>query len=277
MSSKFFRRKIRRAARRALRIILGGTGNEHRINVAMIHVGRCGSTVLCRMLSNHENIHWAAEFFDRFFKEGYQPNHSSGLLNFSPIQLLHDKQGSKKADVFGFEFKPYHIRIMGMDYEKLFSTLDSMNFTHYIVLDRTNRLRTIVSNLYAMQTNNKFHADEKEHPEKRTIRVNINKVRIDFEDKSVLQFLKDYDQQFIDCLAALGNRKTLQLTYENDIEHDPRKAYDKVCNFIDIASKTDIPINLKKTTPFPLNELIDNFAELKSHLSGTPYEWMLDD
>ena len=33
--------------------------------VAMFHIGRCGSTVLANMLSDHSEFHWGAEIFEK--------------------------------------------------------------------------------------------------------------------------------------------------------------------------------------------------------------------
>ena len=39
---------------------------------------------------------------------------------------------------------------------------------------------------------------------------------------------------------------------------------------------TKASVTLSKTNPFPLKDVIENFAEVKATLHNTPYEWMPD-
>jgi hypothetical protein len=64
------------------------------------------------------------------------------------------------------------------------------------------------------------------------------------------------------------------LTYEKDIQNDPVKAYQQVCDFLGIKSR-NVTVELSRTNPFVANEMIENFDEVESVLNGTNYEWML--
>ena len=74
--------------------------------------------------------------------------------------------------------------------------------------------------------------------------------------------------------TLLAGKNVLNLTYEDDIEQDPQK-YRSICEFVDMEA-TKASVNFSKTNPFPLKDIIENFAEVKAALHNTPYEWMPD-
>ena len=73
--------------------------------------------------------------------------------------------------------------------------------------------------------------------------------------------------------TLLAGKNVLNLTYEDDIEQDPQKAYRSICEFVNMEA-TKASVNYNKTNPFPLKDIIENFAEVKAALHNTPYEWM---
>ena len=73
--------------------------------------------------------------------------------------------------------------------------------------------------------------------------------------------------------TLLAGKNVLNLTYEDDIEQDPQKAYRSICKFVNME-ETNASVTLSKTNPFPLKDIIENFAEVKAALHNTPYEWM---
>ena len=65
------------------------------------------------------------------------------------------------------------------------------------------------------------------------------------------------------------------LIYENDIEKEPNVAYRKICNFLKITNGNP-NIAYKKTNPFLLADLIENFDEVGASLKNTKYAEMLN-
>ena len=64
------------------------------------------------------------------------------------------------------------------------------------------------------------------------------------------------------------------LSYEDDILPDPKIAYEKVCGFLDLEVRNP-KVNLRRTNPFDIHEIVENYAELEKTLKNTKYEWML--
>ena len=248
-------------------------------NIAMFHIGRCGSTVLSSLLTQHRNIFWASEFYTSVFKEWEQSNDGVEVVGEMPanaIDLL--KRNMRKAlhRYYGFEMKPFHHQLIGYTPESFLENLDKLGFTYYIHLDRKNRLRKIVSSLIAHGDNMRYHQEEKVRAKLKQVVVNVDKIDIDFDSKPLLTFLTDYDSQVVSMGKMLEKKNCLNLTYEEDIQEDPRVGYRKICNFIEIKPK-NVTVSLTRTNPFPVRNMIENIGEVEDALRGTKYEWMLND
>jgi LPS sulfotransferase NodH len=191
------------------------------------------------------------------------------------IDILRKSSRQAIYHSYGFEMKPYHFRLIGYAQEDFLQHLEVMGFTHYVILDRKNRLRKIISSIIAHQKGS-YHNYGETRARLKSVYVNLDKVEIDFDSKPLLDYLRDYDNQFSILESSLKNKRLLKLTYEDDIQDDPEKAYSRICEFLDIERKP-VSVNLSKTNPFPLRDMIDNLGELENVLSGTPYEWMLND
>jgi hypothetical protein len=246
-------------------------------NVAMFHIGRCGSTVLSSLLSQHHKIFWASEFYVRYFREWEKANGGQEVIGQMPgdaIQLLQDHMKLALHRYFGFEIKPFHFKLIGYDMDSFIQHLDKMGYTHFILLDRENRLRKIISSVIAHQDRKKYHQNEKVKAKKKQVYIDVDRVAIDYQVKPLISFLSDYEEEIAALKIIFKSRKHLSLTYEKDIQNDPVKAYQQVCDFLGIKSR-NVTVELSRTNPFVANEMIENFDEVESVLKGTNYEWML--
>ena len=247
-------------------------------NVAMFHVGRCGSTVVSTLLDQHPDLYWAFELYEPFFKQWRVKNAGAEVVGKMPADAIDILRKSNRQAIhhsYGFEMKPYHFRLVDYEQEEFLQHLDTMGFTHYIIMDRKNRLRKIVSSIIAHQKGS-YHNDSETRARLKTVYVSVDKVEIDFDSKPLLDYLRDYDRQFNELEFALKRKRLLKLTYEDDIQNDPTIAYSRICEFLDIDRKS-VSVNLSKTNPFLVRDMIENLEEVKEVLTGTPYEWMLDD
>lgn len=246
----------------------------------MFHIGRCGSTALASLLKQHKNMVWASEFYvHRVFMDWKRNNDGQEIKGEMPgdaIELLKDSMKDALHRSYGFEIKPFHFQLIGYSMETFVASLEELGFTHYIILDRKNRLRKIVSSAIAHADKIKYHQGAQAKAKLKQIHLNVEKIEIDYDSKPLLDFLSDYDRQFTSLARLLQPKNYLGLTYEDDVQDDPRLGYRRICEYTGMRSK-DISVQLSRTNPFPLKDMIENFEEVESLLQGTAYEWMLYD
>jgi len=248
------------------------------LKMAMFHIGRCGSTVVANMLSQHHNLFWANELYEPIFKQWDRLNPDftqPGAMPVSPLEYLQRSLIKANGKTYGFEIKPYHFRLIGFPVEKYLEEIESMNFGHFILLDRKNKLRKIISSLKAKKTG-VYHLKNGAKAKLEKIYIPIDNIQIDHESKSLLKYINDYCQDIELIKNLLKTKNHISLTYEEDIENNPLVAYSKICQFIEFK-KIEPIISLVKTTPFPIRDLIENFEEVANCLENTPYKWMLED
>ncbi len=256
-------------------------GLDRQLSVVMIHPGRCGSTVLANMLSVHKNIFWAAEVYEVIFaklkKDGNTGDTFRTLIT-EPLQTViqsRSRLAARIERVYGFEFKPFHTELIDVPLDTFIDDLEREGFTHFIVLDRKNRLRKICSALIAAKTGQYSYSLE-ENVKKTSVRIEVGAVQLEYTCKPLIDFLKGYDQHFSKLEVSLENRKTLKLFYEDDIEHDPIRAYKKICEFVGLEPLRNVNVRNKRINPHPLSTMIENYEEVQEYLRGSAFEWMLE-
>ncbi|MFC1479786.1 hypothetical protein ACFL6F_04230 [Planctomycetota bacterium] len=261
------------------RIIGRMSGGNRPGNCVMYHIGRCGSGVLASLLRQHRNIYWDGEVYTPVFTEWREKHggvETAESFPEDPVKRLEKRMVLACNSFYGFEIKPFHHRLINCPAETFIGHLDELGFTHFIILDRKNRLRKIMSSIIAHERTGKYHSKKGKEAVLNSVSVNADEVKIDFETKPLLKYLSDYDAQFDDLGRVLQGRNVLKLTYEDDIQDDPEKAYRRVCGFLDLKPKK-VSVGLSRTNPFPIREMVTNIEEIEELLSGTPYEWMLKD
>lgn len=247
----------------------------------MIHLGRCGSTVLGNMLAENPSIFWAGEIYEELFQEfkkaGYEPHAFQSLIT-NPVRTVIESRArlrARMATIYGFEIKPFHSELIDVPLDSLIQGLEREGFDHFIVLDRRNRLKKICSALLALKTG-RFSYGLDEKIEMNTVYLEVESIEIEYSCKPLIELLKGYDQAFSDLSTYLENRNTLELFYEDDIENDPIHGYKKVCDFLGVEASTKVKVRNKKITNRPLSSVIRNFEEVQNYLKDTGYEWMLE-
>lgn len=239
-------------------------------NVVLFHVGRSGSTVLGDLLYQDKRLFWDGEVIRQFIrkKENAGLEHSAAY-----IRQRAGLAGSKR--IYGCEIKPFHVQQAGTTLPEFIAELERAGFSRFIVLERRNYLRKIVSSLIAAQTE-RWHNSSYEKAEHASVTIDPDCIAIDDTTTSLLGMLDTYAGEFSGLREVLRGRKSLWLTYEDDISHDPLRAYKKICEFMALPPGK-VATRYAKTNPWPLPELIDNYKEICDVLEDTPYAWMTDD
>tara|TARA_B100000686_G_C16805268_1_gene989586 strand:+ start:9727 stop:10653 length:927 start_codon:yes stop_codon:yes gene_type:complete len=283
-------------------------------NVAMFHLGRCGSTVLAKMIQKTKGVYWHGEIFGKILRDVYKGNknpidamlHEHDFIKSNFNNDLYWKEilseiGADKNNIinkkynkqiiklilsyikiaginyYGFEFKPFNNKVLNLEIVDFINELENLGINYFIILDRKNRLRKIISSLIAHNFSDKWHYSPNDNVKRNNIFINPEKIEIDFDSKPLIDYLIDYDNKFNELNRILYSKsKLLKLYYEEDIQKDPNKAYHKVCKFLGVKMRSG-GIPLKPTNPFPIESMVSNFEVLEAYLKNSSYEWMLYD
>jgi hypothetical protein len=247
-------------------------------NIAMFHVGRCGSTVLGDMLDQHPMIHWDGEIYERLLKSNRisqdVTQKSSLHIAADPIGLLTSHMRRAGRQYYGIEVKPFHLDLLGIDLNHFLRALEAKRFNHLIILQRRNHLRKIVSSTIAHKTR-QFHRSANSSSLMTKIHLDLEHVQIDRQEKPLIEFLGEYTAFFDTLGQLLSPRNRLWLTYEDDVSPNPQMAYRRVCAFLGVVPGNAPAVRYGITNPYPLPEVITNFAQVEARLKGTEFEWML--
>ncbi len=279
LSSKIrhFREFGGRALRYRLRALL--TSRPREGHVLMVHTGRAGSTVLAKMLDQHSRICWDGEIFEKQLHriaevENCKFNSFYGRFALDDLVLEFERRmkllcGSR---IFGAEIQDYHLEMVGGSLSDLIARLRLLGFTRFIVLERSNTLRRVVSSVVATQRST-FHVAKSEKVQNPTVSIDPDRVYLCHRYTRLVDSL-DASRRFLDdARAQLRNEPLLELYYERDIEEDPRKAHEMICRFLDLAPE-ESEVTLGRTTPQPLHATLENYDEISALLADTDHAWM---
>jgi hypothetical protein len=234
----------------------------------MFHTGRVGSSVVAEMLDQHSRVDWGREF--------YHPDNMwrTYLPGEQPIRRLGIRMALSGPKIFGFETKYQRggdLKRIGMALDSYCETLSNIGFDCFILLERKNLLRKYVSYRVGKKKD-KWHNKENES--------SLTNIKIDPEDINdrgipLSRHFENMEEDKYSLLKYISDRNLLHPTYEEDIQGNPRKAYHKICTFLDIEHEP-VEISIRKSNPFPLREIVTNYREVAAKLEGSEHEWMLD-
>lgn len=247
---------------------------EH--NVCMLHIGRCGSTVLANMLNQHPKIHWKGEFFH----EKNLHKYLSAYNTDDPFRALWLKSGAAKRQAFGFEIKAHPaLQLSNID-----ETLEGMveacmsriDCHHYILLTRAHLLRRLVSFL-AGHKRDQWNYGREETVERVRVRVPTGPFRFGNREVTLLEFLDLFDGINELWKSAIPDEcKTLELEYAKDILNKPNKAYRRVAEWLELKTY-EVEVKNRKVNKDNLSNVVENWKDVRKILENTEHEWMLDD
>lgn len=260
--------------KRAIRLAITGPdrrrfqpGDLPARRVMMFHPARSGSTVVAEMLNQHPEVSWQGEVI-------YHLYHRLPFkrLRIPPARLLLDCMVGVEKPIVGFEAQYYQIGLhLRSSLYQFVTALERLDFQHFIVLSRRNHLRSVVSNLVAMERGRWSYRPDERVPRTR-IRVNVDRI-YSYPGTTLRTVLEAHDRNRQRVKELLPGY--LDLVYEDSIQSDPRVAYRTVCDYLGIES-VGVTITTRRTTPHPLAEVIDNYDEVSAELKGTRFEWMLE-
>jgi len=237
--------------------------------ILFFHHGRCGSTVVARMLSEHPRLRTFGEVLDKPFRLGQAPAPAANMLRAcrtvaAPARTV--------AEVKFFECQ--HIAVYRHTIPEFLDQVRRAGYDRYIVLDRRNYLHKVVSVAIASARAGKRAFKVGEEVPKTIITLDLQAVRIQGKAAPILELFDYMDAQNAKLRQHLANENVLELTYEDDIEADPRVAYDKICAWLGITPQPTAA-RLSRARQVPVRETVRNWDEVVAALTGTRYAWML--
>ena len=245
-------------------------------NVAAFHLGRSGSRLLGDLLKQNPNIVWDGELLSPGRLDGIAGRWP--LLPRSPLAVLRLRMALAGKRCYGFETQPPQVEYLDITLHEYIEKLEKLQFHHFLLLERKNHLRRIVSMLVARE-NSQWHLHPGEVAPPTRIELDVDGLQLnrgrDTQARSLVEQL-EREQQTIDALErTLRSRSFLYLSYEDDLETRPQVAYERVCEFINVPAHP-VQVRFAKTNPRKLSEIVVNFSQVERALNGTAFQWMLD-
>lgn len=258
--------RIKMALRKFFSPVLAG--KSQRGNIAMIHIGRSGSTILADLLGQDKDVHWDGEVLKDFL-DGDKANSQWKTFLASRMSL------AGKNRFYGAEFKFFHMELCEEDIHSFIEHLHGLGFEYFVILERKNYLRKIVSSVIADKTAT-WHAASGEGVKVTEIALDVNAVCVDKKTAPLLEFLDAYRADFNQLGEDLKLKQSLLLSYEEHILTSPTIAYEKICEFI---GKNPIRVDVRygRTNSAPLKSIILNYEDVDGYLSATNHYWMIND
>jgi LPS sulfotransferase NodH len=235
----------------------------------MLHVGRCGSTVLAEMLGRHPSVSWDGEVFEPVVRA------MIGAEEAAPEDFLRTR-ASQADGVYGFEIKylpSHHQRQLHVDLPEMIEMCDRVGVTHYVTLHRQNYLRRVVSGAIGRQRGT-WHRSAGAPARPTAIHLDPDNVPFG-PDKPLLTVFAEMKTGEQELRAVLRDKALLEITYEDDIESNPVTAYSAVCRFLGVEPEEAHP-SLSRTGDASLAAMVTNYQEIADLLDSTEYAWMLD-
>ncbi|SDX92409.1 hypothetical protein SAMN05444336_11327 [Albimonas donghaensis] len=264
----------RRLARRGDQLLHARSARRRPGVAVMLHVGRCGSTVLANMLDQNPAIHW----------DGKLPRKAGSLYGDAVKRLdfgrWMKRQFATSGDrYYGFEFKilaDQYPAILGATTQEFLEQCKAAGVTHYILLTRRNTLRHVISH-YASIARGAWHMSARDRAGQEHLHLDTEKITTgSAPGRPLISYLREVDEAHRQVRALLRDQNLLEVEYEADIDaQGPATAYEKICRFLGIAPER-ANVRNSKANPFPMSSTVTNFDEIEACLSGTEFEWMLE-
>lgn len=199
-------------------------------------------------------------------------------LTRNPWRILGLRMIMAGRNCYGFETQPTQVEQLEISLGAYVERLERSGFDHFVMLERKNHLRRIVSMLVSRRTS-QWHLEAGEVAPLVPIELDVERLYLgrghDTECRSLVAHLQREQETWQQLREILGRLSLLYLTYEDDLEVRPEIAFRRVCRFVGIE-ECPVAVRFARTNPYPLSDVLSNYAQVAQALSGTPFEWMVD-
>ncbi len=252
---------------------------------------RTGSTLLVEALNSSPDIVCFGEIFNQrqtidYGVDGYDTNSAEDLAlrSRSERDFLSERIFCNRAEnvrAVGFKFHYTHF----WDFPGIHQLLEEDQDILVLHLQRHNLLRVLVSLKIAEETGIYFQHGSMRARFSGAITGFLQRLRLarprpsqgkvtispdDFRQQSmaIAMTAKQWEEIF-------ASHQILPVSYE-DMAEDPQKEFARAQSFLGVTP-SELRVALVRQNPQRLEELIENFTELRDAFLGTAAEWMFDD
>jgi hypothetical protein len=264
-------KQTKRLYQRATCALIGTLLKRKPSNILLlIHSGRCGSTVIGRILDHQKSIYWDGEILTKISlndSRRAKKVFSDPSLRRSIYRRRFSRSNGKP---FGFEMKYSQFGFANSGLAKELALLPEGIPVTLVHLDRENPVRRLLSSCLANRTG-EYHGTFTDRAQ----------FRVDINDPGGwgASFLELLDENENPRLRVLQEASTLidgsitHLSYEKDVESNPSRAAETIFRLMHSGDEFQ-PVEVRRRDMHrkPLNELVVNFQELEKHLENTNFK-----
>lgn len=249
---------------------------------AILHIGRCGSTALSRMLGRTPGVLNG--------REPLNPRHTRTferwLLGISSPGLEAMRREARLAGARQYVGSLTFGQLCGHDLLEAGETLAALEergVHRFVILERRNSLRVLVSFLIARETED-WHLTKGDGPRPpRQVRLKVGgepypefAPQVPDDAPDLKRIFTSWSRWYQDLRREAPAAQVLDLSYEDDVLPDLNATYRRTCAFLGVEAAPIQP-DLRRTNPQPLSQLVTNLDEVREDLAGTPFAWMTDE
>ncbi|APY08025.1 hypothetical protein BWZ20_06795 [Winogradskyella sp. J14-2] len=229
-------------------------GNKDYKKFVIISTSRTGSTLVMALLNNHKNVICDGELFKNL--NGKSCKHVwNDFFNHKP----------KDTQQVGFKLFYSHPRD---DDKTVWDIIKQDKSIKIIHLMRRNILRIFLSQRIGIKTKRWTENVNRPH----NISLESKKVDVDYKEcTEAFNKITDYQNK---TKQMFKEHDYLEVYYE-DIVNDRESELDKIFDFLDVE-KMQVTANNKKQNPERIDELINNYEELKNKFTNTKWEYLFE-
>ena len=257
-------------------------------HVALIHNGRCGSTVLLDLLAQTPELVGRPEPFLGYFGAYLERMREQGkFVDYpwlcsphypgDPIAYLRELLPPPPYRLLS-SIKLYHLRGIGLSFEAFLAAMGELGYTHFIFLRRDNYLRKVMSSLVAeakvIRGSREAYFNPGEGPaEKLRVHLDVDDVEIDSSNRPLLEHFARWDAEYAAMDEQLRRVDHLEFEFARDLRANPIDACKRAQRYLGVE-ELPVKLRLSPTTPFRPDEILINYDEVAAHLGDSPWAWM---
>jgi LPS sulfotransferase NodH len=243
-------------------------GHQNYTKFIILCRSRTGSNLLLNQLQFHQNI----RMFYEVFSQDQSPKEFWDYINYDIQNIRNIKQNDpiKFIETFVFREMPLNVQAVGFKLfyyhaqeaktQEIWQYLQANQELKIIHLVRKNLLQTYISQQIALTTNSWYLKSGKQVKNNPAIALDYEQTRKAFEETKKLE--ADNDTFF-------QNHQVIKVFHE-DLVKDNIAGMAKIQNFLNVKT-TPVSISTQKRSPQSLQQVIQNYSELKANFKESPY------